>query len=184
MVIQMKKAKLIKANQKQDATNAQESYSIKNLITIILILVIVFAVFYFITTLVVKPVKKATDNKTITEIDSTKITLNHLLDRSEEEYYVLATKESLYNSFNSKVNYVEIYNKYISDYIKNAESLPIYKADLDNALNKNYISDELNISDNISDIKLNDEVLFRIEDGKIKDYYVGSEEIIKALSQL
>ena len=180
----MKKAKLIKANQKQEINDIQESYSIKNLIKIILILVIVFAVFYFITTLVVKPAKGTVQNNAVAEIDSTKITLSHLLDRSEEAYYVLVTKESLYNSFNSKINYSEIYDKYISDYSKKEESLPIYKVDLDNALNKNYVSDEFNISDNVNEIKLNDEVLFRIENHKIKDYYVGSEDIVKTLSEL
>lgn len=180
----MKKARLAKTNQKQEVKEIEESYSIKNLIIIILIILIVFGLFYFITTLVVKPVKNDTSSNTITEIDSSKITLNNLLDRDEEEYYVLATKESLYKSFNSQINYIEIYDKYISDYSKNDSSLSIYKIDLDDALNKNYISDELNISNSLDTLKLNNEVLFKIKNGNIEKYYVGSEEIIKALSEL
>lgn len=180
----MKKTKLIKTNKKEEIKEINDSYSIKNLIIIILVLVIVFAVFYFITTLVVKPSKISDAKNTITEIDSTKITLNNLLDRNSEEYYVLATKESLYDGFSLQGNYIEIYNKYISDYSKSDNSLPVYKVDLDNALNKNYIGKELNVSDNLEELKLNDEVLFKIKNKKIEKYYVGSEEIIKALSQL
>ena len=34
------------------------------------------------------------------------------------------------------------------------------------------------------EIKLNDEVLFKIEDGKIEEYFVGSKDILEELSDL
>ena len=181
----MKKGKISKANKKEQIEQISESYSVKSLLLIILIIIVVFVAFYFITTLVVKPQKQNdTDNDTVTQIDSNKITLNHLLDRSEDEYYVLATKQSLYSDYNSKINYIEIYDKYISDYKLLENSLPVYIIDLDDALNKNYIGDELNISDQLDKLKLNDETLFKIEKGKIKNYYVGSKSITEALSSL
>ena len=181
----MKKAKISKTVKKEKINDATELYSIKNLLLIILIIVLVFSIFYFITTLVVKSSKQDIPTRNnITEIDCTKITLNHLLDRKDQEYYVLVTKESLYNNLGLKTNYIEIYDKYINDYSKKDESLKFYKVDLDDALNKNYIGNSTNISENLEELKLNDEVLFKISDGKIEKYYIGNEDIIKTLSSL
>lgn len=181
----MKTAKLRKNNKKQEKEIIKEEYSAKTMITIVVIILAIFLMFYLITTLVVKPVKQSNTDNPITEIDSTKITLSHLLDRSEEEYYVLATKKSLYSeSVSSKINYTEIYNKYIKDYKSKENSKPFYYVDLDDALNSNFVSEELNITDDIKNIKLNNEVLFKINNGKIEKYYVGNSEIAKALSNL
>lgn len=176
----MKKAKLIKTSNKEEKQMEKDSYSLKNLLSIIIALVVVLGIFYFITTLVVKPVKQDDTNNTITEIDSKKITLNNLLNRKEVEYYVLATKESK----NTHANYSELYNNYINGYNKEEGALSFYNVNLDDALNKNYLSDELNISDDISEIKLNDDVLFKIKNGKIEEYFVGSSDILEALSNL
>ena len=180
----MKKAKLIKTNKKEQKTVEQDTYSLKNLIRIIIVLVVILGIFYLITTLVVDPVKKDNANNSATQIDSTKITLNNLLNRKEEEYYVLATKESLYDSANSKIDYSGLYNNYIKEYTSLEDALTFYNVDLDDALNKNYISDELNITDDLSKIKLNDEVLFKIENGEIEEYFVGSKDILEELSDL
>lgn len=181
----MKKAKIIQKTEKKEVEEEIESYSIKTLILIILIIAIVFIVFYFITTLVVKPSESNT-NKTngYTAIDSTKITFNSLLNRPEDEYYVLATKESLYNSLSSDANYINIYNSYLKDYSKKDNSLMVYRVNLDDALNKNYIADSSKISDDLSKLKLNDETLFKIKNGKIEEYYIGNTKIIEALSKL
>lgn len=180
----MKKAKLTKTNKKAGKIVQEDTYSLKNLIFIIIVLVIILGIFYLITTLVVDPVKQDNTNNAATQIDSTKITLNHLLDRKEEEYYVLATKESLYDAVNSQIKYSALYNNYIKEYTSLEDSLPVYIVDLDDALNKNYIDDKLNITNDISKIKLNDEVLFKIEEGKIDEYFVGSRDILEELSDL
>ena len=179
----MKTARIRNNNKKeQKEIITEEEYSMKKMILIISLLIIVFLIFYFITTLVVKPVKQDNKNNTITEIDSTKITLNHLLDRKESEYYVLATKNSLYKELN--VNYETIYNKYIKDYKKQENALTFYKTNLDDALNKSFSGEETNITDNLQELKLSDEVLFKIKDGKIDGYSVGHNEIVKTLSSL
>lgn len=180
----MKKAKLIKNNNQEKKQMENDTYSIKNLLLIIIIISAVFGIFYLITSLIVKPVEQNNTSNTVTEIDSTKITLNHLLDRNEEEYYVLATKESLYNEYGSKINYSELYNNYITNYSSIEDSLPFYYVNLDDALNKNYLSDELNISNEINEIKLNNEVLFKIKNNEIEEYYVGSSDILEILKNL
>lgn len=179
----MKTARIRNNNKKEkNEVIVEEEYSMKKMIIIIASLIVVFLVFYFITTLVVKPVKQNNTNSTRTEIDSTKITLNHLLDRKESEYYILVTKNSLYEALN--VNYETIYNQYITDYSKQEDSLTFYKSNLDDALNKNFVGEDTNITENLEELKLGDEVLFKIKDGKIDSYSVGHSEIVKTLSSL
>lgn len=183
----MKVAKIKKDNREKDkkAVNSNETYSMKSMIKILLILVCIFVVFYFITTLLVKNKQTEEDSNNIVEIDSSKITLNNLLNRKEEEYYVLVTKESLYEIDGYiNTNYTSIYNSYISDYSSKDGALAFYTVDLDDALNKKYVSDNLNISDDLESLELNDEVLFKIKNGKIKSYYVGNSKIIEKLSSI
>lgn len=175
----MKKAKLKKIEKKEKNVQ-KDTYSFKNLLLIIVILVVLFSIFYFITTLFVKPEEKNVTNNQITEINSKKIVINKLLSQKEEEYYVIATKKPK----NSKANYLELYNNYIEAYKKEEGSLPFYNVNLDDAINKSYIGDKLNISDNIDELKVNNEVLFKIKDGKIDKYYVGNKDILDALSKL
>lgn len=175
----MKKAKLVKNNKKQEIME-KDSYSLKSFLLIILVLVIILGIFYFITTLVVKPVNPTDNDNGVTIIDETKITLNNLLNRKEKEYYVLATKENN----NTQANYQTLYNNYINEYKKQEEALTFYNINLDDALNKGYISDKLNISNDLSELKVNDDILFKIKDNKIEEYFVGSKDILKQLSTL
>ena len=175
----MKKAKLVKNNKKQEIIE-KDSYSLKSFLLIILVLVIILGIFYLITTLVVKPVNPTDNDNGVTIIDETKITLNNLLNRKEKEYYVLATKQNN----NAQANYQTLYNNYINEYKKLEESLTFYNVNLDDALNKGYISDKLNISDDLSELKVNEDILFKIKDNKIEEYFAGSKNILKQLSTL
>ncbi len=176
----MKKAKLVKNNKKQETQIEKDSYSLKSFLLIILVLVIILGIFYFITTLVVKPVNPIDNDNGVTIIDETKITLNNLLNRKEKEYYVLATKENN----NTQANYQTLYNNYINEYKKQENALAFYNINLDDALNKNYISEELNISNDLSELKVNDDILFKIKDNKMEEYFAGSKNILKELSTL
>lgn len=178
----MKKAKIKKIYKIEKEEILKEEYSLKKLLLIILLVCGVLGIFYFITVLVVKPnnIMKS-DNL---EIDSEKITFNQLFTRSDEEYYVLAVKKSLHENNYSKENYIDLYNKYIEDYKSRENSLKFYIIDLDDAFNKNYISDELNITDDVDNLKLNDEVLFKINNKTIESYYAGKDSIINELSNL
>ena len=51
-------------------------------------------------------------------------------------------------------SYIEFYNNYINAYKQETDSLQFYYVDLDSALNKKYFSDELNITDDFSKLKL------------------------------
>lgn len=178
----MKVAK-IKKNTKKQQSIQEETYSIKSMIKILIILLLIFGVFYFITTLFVKNNSISEDNSKAV-IDSSKITLSQILSQKENEYYVIATKNSLYESSYAKTDYVVLYNEYINKYNQDEESLKFYFVDLDDALNKKYLSDNLNIVNKVSELKINDEVLFKIKDNKIEKSYVGKDKILDKLSRL
>lgn len=182
MVMKMKVAK-IKEKKDNKREIKEETYTLKSLIKILTCIVLIFIFFYLITNLIVNN-KKSEPNDSVTVVDFSKITLNQLLNREEEEYFVIATMASLYNSSYIDTNYINLYNNHINNYKQKEDSYAFYYVDLDNALNKKYISDNLNITDDLSKLQLNDEVLFKIKNGTIEKSYVGREEILDKLSRL
>ena len=180
----MKVAKIRKKEEaKTKIMDTSETYSIKSMIKILFIILLIFGIFYFVTFLLVKN-RGQQDDSSAAVIDSTKITLSQLLNRNENEYYVIATKASIYDSSYINANYIELYNSYINTYKQEEKSLPFYYVDLDSALNKKYVSEESNIDNELSELKINDEVLFKIKDGKIEKTYIGKDEILDKLSRL
>ena len=180
LVISMKVAKLKKTKEKKQVMNIEESeFTIKNLIKTLIIIFLVLAIFYFITVLVVKPLTQP-KNTTPVQLDSSKITMGQLLTRKEENYYVLAVKDSAQLDLYSNLNYFDVYNNYIEKYSEKEEALKFYWIDMDDALNGAYWSDELDIDNYI----INDDVLFRVSNGKLVKYFVGHDDIIKGLQDL
>ena len=164
---------------KEQPVTLDDNYQAKNMFIIIIIIVVLLVPLYFITTLVLdnnKKETKTTENNTPVEIQTAKILVGQLLNRKDSSYYVIAYKKD--NKMSS------LFNQYINDYKKNEEHLNIYKIDLDEGLNKNYISDTTNITDELKDLKLSDTTLFKIVDGKIDSYYVGNNDVIDALKEL
>ena len=178
----MKVAK-VKEKKNNNREKHEETYNLKSMIKILLCIVIIFMAFYVITNIIVSNRKSEPDNN-VTVVDFSKITLSQLLSREEDEYFVIATMASLYNSTYIDTNYINLYNQYINNYKQKEESYAFYYVDLDNALNKNYISDKLNITDDLSKLQLNDEVLFKIKNGSIEKTYIGREKILDKLSRI
>lgn len=184
----MKAAKLKKKGYIETEKNVEtrEQYSIKNFIKIVLIIALVFSTFYFIT-IVVTNNQEQEQEENYTVIDSEKIILSNLFSQKEDKYYVLAIKESLRKeNLNESINadYTELYNQYISEYSNNENALTFYKVDLDDAFNKSFIADEENVVSDIDKLKLSDETLMKIENGKITKYYIGHKDITDALKEL
>lgn len=164
---------------KQPEFTIDDNYQVKNMFIIIIIIVVLLVPLYFITTLVVKDDKKQTntvEDNNVVEIQSEKILVGQLLNRSDDEYYVIAYKKD-----NKMVN---IFNNYINDYKQKENHLNFYKIDLDDGLNKSYIADDTNISDDLKELKISDTVLFVIVDGKIDNYYVGNDEVVEFLKEI
>ena len=179
----MKKAKILKAK-KEEIKEEIETYSLKKLVIIIIVVALVFGIFYFITTLFVHPINNNSNDDQKYIMDDETISLNHLLDRSEKEYYVIAFKKSDSKNFLSQVNYSEIYEKYISNYSLKEENVKFYKVNLNEAINKNYLDNQANITNSLEELKLSDDTLFKVYNGKIVEHYIGYNEIIKKLSSM
>lgn len=161
----------------------EETYTLKHLMKILLCIILIFVGFYCITNLIIHN-KEVEKSDGVSVVDSSKITLNQLLNRSEKEYFVIATMASLHNASYIDVNYINLYNEYINKYKQKEETYTFYYIDLDNALNKKYIGEDLNITDDLSKLKLNDEVLFKVKNGSIEKTYVGKDKILDKLSRL
>ena len=163
---------------KQQPVTIDENYPAKNMFLIIIIILVLLVPLYFITKLVVNNDNKSETVKEITpvKIQTEKILVGQLLNRPKTSYYVIAYKQE------SKM--VNLFNQYISDYKKNEDHLEFYKIDLDDGLNKGYISDTTNITDELKDLKISDTTLFKIVDGKIDSYYIGNTDVVNALKEI
>ena len=179
----MKAAKLRKINSNKKVEVKNDDYSIQKMLKIVLLLIVIFGTFYLITYFVVNN-RKETKNNTYTVIDSSKILLNNLFSKPEEEYYVLATMPSKYESSYKMIDYDKLYDEYVNKYKQQDDTATFYYINLDDALNKSYIGEETVISNDLSELKLSDDVLFKIKDKEIETAYVGKSEIIDALSSI
>lgn len=155
--------------------NDENSYNSKNLIIVITIISVVLIGFYFITKFVISNQK---EEKMISEsvIQSDIIIFGQMLNRKEEEYYVLA--------YNNKSNLKSIYDNYLKMYNQKDGSLKVYKINMNDEFNKKFIANENNITNDINSLTVNDEVLFKIKEGKIDSYKVGSSEISATLKEI
>ena len=164
-----------KQNYKPQLVNQDNSYNPKNVVIIISIIVVVLVGFYFITTIVLNN-KKIDEPVVESVIQTENIIFGQLLNRSQNEYYVLAYKED--GKFN------DIYNNYLKKYREKENDFNVYKINLSDDFNKKFLKDNTNITDKIEELTISDETLFKIKDGKIDTYSVGYDDIIETLKQI
>ena len=63
------------------------------------------------------------------------------------------------------------------DIILEKKNLPLYKVDLSNSRNNICVGENVNISNNISELKIKEPTLLKIKDGKIIESYTEYETI-------
>lgn len=169
-MIELKKNKLKKYE-------TEEQMEVKRFIYVLLGLIfIIVGIYFFTRAFVTKDLFKETK-----EINYTTGTINYdtaivgtMLNRPESEYYVVA--------FSMKDTDAIYYNTIASKYKNGKEALKVYYLDLDNELNKKYISEDENISTSyktIDELKLGSITLLRIKNGKVTKYITNIEEIKK-----
>lgn len=155
--------------------NDENSYSSRKFIVVIIIISIVLVGFYFITKFIISNQKEET-SVSESVIQSDTIIFGQLLNRSEEEYYVLA--------YNDNSNLKNIYNNYLETYNQKDDALKVYKINLNDGFNKKFITEDNNITNDINSLTVNDEVLFKIKEGTIDSYKIGSSEISATLKEI
>lgn len=163
----MRKIKNTKDTRKKEAV--ENNLNLKTLAIVFAIILVVFVVFYLLTILILDKTKEKVEfNNPGIVIEENDILINDIFKQEEELYYVLAINDEYQQTY-------EIYTSSLEN---------LYNLNLNNALNKNIISTELVINEDPRNIKINDTTLFVIENATVKEYYVGSEEVLTYLRNL
>lgn len=103
------------------------------------------------------------------EIQNTKILCGSVLNREDSEYYVLG--------FNMQDDNASLYESIVEKYNGSKDKLPLYKLDLSNSRNNICKSDTLNITSDITTLKLVTPTLIKVKDGKIIENYTNYDSI-------
>ena len=147
--------------------NQKQELKPKTFVTIIIVLLLFFAILYLITGLfITKDIKwfdKKESEKTEQTSISNKILASDSLRQTEEEYYVYFYDTT--NEDSSVSNIVSSINE------------KVYRVDLHDDFNSNFIGEESGIVENISDLKVSDPTVIKVSREKIVEFYGGSENI-------
>ena len=150
---------------------------IKKLIILVLIVTAIFFIFYGITILITKKDKtKVEPKEEVTHIDMNKILINQLLTQPEDNYYVLLTIENDSNN--------TTYESLKEEYYKKENHKKIYNANLNDPMNKTFLGDETKLEGELKEFKFEKSTLVEIENGSIKNKYIGSTEILSKLGEM
>ena len=121
--------------------------------------------FYLLTILILNKKEEPTYNNVTIEYN--KILAGETFEMSDTDYMVFY--------YNSTGENAAEYADMISKYREKENSLPIYTVDLNNGINKKYISEEeINSVTNIDDLKVKDATLIRIKDKNVESYITSS----------
>lgn len=143
----------------------EQTYSTKQIIIIMAVMLSVILVFYGITVLVSNNKKEDTknDNNSDTVIQYEEILVGEIFKQNNSEYYVLA-----YDSTSDG----QKYKSDINTYVTKENSAKTYFVDLTNAFNKKYVSTESNFENEFPIFK--EPTLLKIVNGSIVEVYEGN----------
>lgn len=168
----MKKARLNKQVNKEKKST--ENFTTKTKIITMLILLLTLGGFYYLTVKIVDKQNKEIEeeNKTINVRENNNINYSDIENIKDSSYYLLLDKEDDEN--NSQ------YDTYINSLKNSSYGVEYYYIDLSKDENKDLLGDKEELKD-LKSLKVKDTTLIFVEDGKIKETYVGSEKILNQL---
>ena len=102
-------------------------------------------------------------------IQDVKILCGSVLNRNSSEYFVLGYEMNEDNA--------SIYETVIERYNNSSKKIPLYKLDLGNSRNNICRGESLNITNDITNLKLTVPTLLKIKDGKIIENYTDYTSI-------
>lgn len=103
------------------------------------------------------------------EIQTTKILCGSILNRKEEEYYVLAYQMEEDNAV--------LYNSILEKYNSSRTKLPLYTVDLSNSRNNICLSDTLNITNDARTLKLTIPTLLKVSNKQVVSHNTNYDNI-------
>lgn len=153
------------ARERKQARNqvmVDEELKIESFFKIVVILLIILLVFAGITMLKTKDKSE----KAETTIQYTKIVAGSILNRSEDDYYVLVEAKGDEN--------ITTYESLINKYVAKEDSKRVYIVDLSDSFNSNYVGEENKLDfENITDARFKETVLLHIVNNKISSTKLG-----------
>ena len=107
------------------------------------------------------------------EVQTEKITCGSILNRSDEEYLVIA--------YEMDEDSASLYQSLISKYNDSKRKITLYQLDLSNSRNNICLADNLNITNDITTLKLVVPTLLKIKNGKIVSTITNYDQIRQEL---
>ena len=142
----------------------EKPMTMKQFITIIVVLLVFFVILYILTGIFITKDIKWFDKKDTTT-DNVSTISNKI--QSEEEYYVY-----YYDTTNE--------NSDVTSTI-NSLTTKVYKVDLHDAFNANIVGDPSGVVSDISELKVADPTVIKVVNSTITEYYTGVEQITTTL---
>jgi hypothetical protein len=160
-----------KINKQKQVDNIEQFDTIVKVFAIVMA---IFIVFYFITSLITDRKKTEVDeDEIVAEIQYKEILAGETFNRLDLKYYVIF--------FDSKAPDAMVYHLIIDKYFEKHET-PLYVVDLNRGFNTPFIGEPSNSRVSSSaDLKINGPTLIKIEKSKNVLYKEGLEEIKKIL---
>lgn len=150
--------------------NKEKPLSPRGFIGILVVLLLFFVILYIITGLfITKEIKwfeKNSNNDEVIEIEN-KILAADALRQMEEEYYVY-----FYDTKDEDSGVTEVLYSLMDK---------VYRVDLSDDFNSNFVGEPSGIVENISDLKVSNPTIIKVSSEKIVAFYNGDEEIKVAL---
>lgn len=160
-------------NKKKNNETVISGNELKKLLQIILIICAVLVAFYFITELVQNKDNETNESDAVAIIQYKKILVGEILNRKEQEYYVLVEKTG--------DSYIDLYKQYLDS--KN--DITYYTVDLSEIFNQNSIAEETFVEGNsVESYKFADTTLVKIVNGTLNGVYKNKNEITDHLKSL
>lgn len=175
-----KKTSQPKAAKKAKSEMMKNDNELTKLIKIVLIVTAIMIIFYGITILVTKNAKTETNNttqnkqKAIIQYDD--IIIGTMLNKPQNEYYVLIKKDD-----DNRIAEYDTLMKIISS---KSDAPKFYTANLTDTFNKKYLAKEANDSSDMSEFRVTGTTLVKVVDGDIEDIYSNHDSIKEELNAL
>lgn len=154
-------------------TNTNYDTEITNIVKFLLIVIVIFAVVYFVVALIRGDIRFGKDKEEQPEvtIQYEEILGGEILNIAKSEYFVL-----LYDYTSNEAN---LFSTLLSKYKAKSGALSVYKVNLANPLNQRYVTngDSTKYPVMASDLLVNDATLLQVKDGKVILYLEGKDAI-------
>lgn len=148
-------------------TNKENLITSKKFITLMIVVLALFILTYLFTGIITNDIKLFSKDSTSSEKSASniknKILASESLKQSEEDYYVY-----YYDMTKENIEVTNIVN-YLTD--------TVYRVDLNDAFNANYIGEPSGVVDTIENLKVSDPTVIKVSSERIVSFYSGIDEI-------